>query len=179
MPADMIATAVLDTPIGPLSLLAHGDALVGAGFTGDPGELHARLHPSLRPFPLRRGELPWLVKPVRDYFDGDLTALDGLPVNQPGSAARQRLWAELRAVPAGTTISYTGLAQRAGSPRAVRAAGAACAANLIAPVIPCHRAVRTDGSLGGYYYGLARKEWLLRHEGARPDRHPAPLIRVT
>ena len=74
----------------------------------------------------------------------------------------------MRAVPAGTTISYAGLAERAGLTRAARAAGSACAANLIAPVVPCHRAVRTDGSLGGYYYGLARKEWLLRHEGAAP-----------
>ena len=166
MPADHITTAILDTPIGPLSLLAHGDALVGAGFTGDPGELHGRLHPSLRWIPLAAGELPWLVKPLRDYFDGDLTAPDSLPVHQPATASRERLWAELRAVPAGTTISYTGLAARAGIPRAARAAGSACAANLIAPVIPCHRALRTDGSLGGYYYGLARKEWLLRHEGA-------------
>lgn len=164
MPADMIATAILKTPVGPLSLLAHGDALVAAGFTGDPGTLQARLHPSLRPLPLAPGELPWLVKPVRDYFDGDLAALDGLPVNQPGTAARQRLWAEMRAVPAGTTISYAGLARRAGSPGAARAAGSACAANLIAPVIPCHRVLRSDGSLGGYYYGLACKEWLLRHE---------------
>ena len=166
MPADSIVTAILDTPIGPLSLLAHGDALVGAGFTGDPGELHARLHRSLRALPLVAGELPWLVKPLRDYFDGDLTAPDGLPVHQPATASRERLWAELRAVPAGATISYTGLATRAGIPRAARAAGSACAANLIAPVIPCHRVLRTDGSLGGYYYGLARKEWLLRHEGA-------------
>lgn len=166
MPADHITTAILDTPIGPLSLLAHGDALVGAGFTGDPGELHDRLHAWLRWLPLAAGELPWLVKPLRDYFDGDLTAPDSLPVHQPATASRERLWAELRAVPAGTTISYTGLAARAGIPRAARAAGSACAANLIAPVIPCHRALRTDGSLGGYYYGLARKEWLLRHEGA-------------
>ena len=166
MPADHITTAILDTPIGPLSLLAHGDALVGAGFTGDPGELHDRLHARLRSIPLAAGELPWLVKPLRDYFDGDLTAPDSLPVHQPATASRERLWAELRAVPAGTTISYTGLAARAGIPRAARAAGSACAANLIAPVIPCHRALRTDGSLGGYYYGLARKEWLLRHEGA-------------
>jgi methylated-DNA-[protein]-cysteine S-methyltransferase len=166
MPSGIIATAILDTPIGPLSVLAHGAALIGAGFTGDPGELRARLHPSLRLLPLAAAELPWLVKPLRDYFDGDLAAIDGLPVRQPATALRERLWARLRAVPAGTTISYAGLAARAGIPGAARAAGAACAANLVAPVVPCHRALRSDGSLGGYYYGLERKEWLLRHEGA-------------
>jgi methylated-DNA-[protein]-cysteine S-methyltransferase len=72
----------------------------------------------------------------------------------------------MRAVPAGAVLSYAALAARAGKPRASRAAGAACAANLVAPVIPCHRIVRADGSLGGYYYGLDRKAWLLRHEGA-------------
>jgi methylated-DNA-[protein]-cysteine S-methyltransferase len=165
MPAGTIATAILDTPIGPLSVLAHGAALVGAGFTGDPGELHARLHPSLRPLPLAEAELPWLVK-LRDYFDGDLAAIDELPVHQPATTLRERLWAWLRAVQAGTTISYADLAARAGIPGAARAAGAACAANLAAPVVPCHRALRSDGGLGGYYYGLERKEWLLRHEGA-------------
>jgi methylated-DNA-[protein]-cysteine S-methyltransferase len=166
MPSGSITTAILDTPAGPLSLLAHGEALVGAGFTGDPGELHARLHRSLRSLPLTAAELPWLVKPLRDYFDGDLAALDGLPVYQPATGSRERLWAQMRAVRPGTTISYTDLAARVGLPRtAARAAGAACAANLIAPVIPCHRVLRSDGSLGGYYYGLARKRWLLRHEG--------------
>jgi methylated-DNA-[protein]-cysteine S-methyltransferase len=93
-------------------------------------------------------------------------ALDGLQVHQPATALRQRLWAQLRAVRPGAPISYTVLAARAGIPGAARAAGAACAANLVAPVVPCHRALRSDGSLGGYYYGLARKEWLLRHEAA-------------
>jgi methylated-DNA-[protein]-cysteine S-methyltransferase len=167
MPSGTIAAAILDTPAGPLSLLAHGEALVGAGFTGDPGELHARLHRSLSPLPLTPAELPWLVKPLRDYFDGDLTALDALPVHQPATGSREQLWAQMRAVRPGTTISYTDLAARAGLPRtAARAAGAACAANLIAPVVPCHRVLRSDGSLGGYYYGLARKRWLLRHERA-------------
>jgi methylated-DNA-[protein]-cysteine S-methyltransferase len=166
MPAGTIATASLDTPIGPLSVLAHGTALVAAGFTGDPGELRARLHPRMRPLPLAAAELPWLVKPLHDYFDGDLPAIDGLPVHQPATVLRERLWARLRAVPAGTTISYAALAARAGIPGAARAAGAACAANLVAPVVPCHRALRSDGSLGGYYYGLERKQWLLHHEGA-------------
>ena len=166
MSADVITAATLDTPIGPLSLLAHGGALAASGFTGDPGELHARLHPALRALPLTAAELPWLVKPLRDYFDGDLAAPDTLLVEQHASAGRERLWAELRAVPAGATITYTVLAAQAGMPRAARAAGSACAANLIAPVIPCHRVIRTDGGLGGYYYGLSRKQWLLAHEGA-------------
>jgi methylated-DNA-[protein]-cysteine S-methyltransferase len=167
MPSGSVTAAILGTPVGPLSLLAHGEALVAAGFTGDPSELHARLQRPLLPLPLTAGELPWLVKPLRDYFEGDLTVLDGLPVHQPATGSRERLWAQMRAVRPGTTISYTDLATRVGLPAAAaRAAGAACAANLIAPVVPCHRVLRSDGSLGGYYYGLARKEWLLRHEGA-------------
>jgi methylated-DNA-[protein]-cysteine S-methyltransferase len=134
--------------------------------------MYARLAPPLRALPLdpaRPADLPWLASPVAAYFDGDLQALDTIPVGQPGPASRQRLWAALRAVPPGRTVSYTELAARAGNPRAPRAAGAACAYNLIAPVVPCHRALRSDGSLGGYYYGLDRKTWLLRHEGARPE----------
>lgn len=164
-----ILTTVLGTPVGPLSLLAQGDALVGAGFGDDPAALAARLHASLREAPLvpaRAKDLPWLSKPVRDYFDGNLAALDGLAVHQPAGPGRQRLWEQMRAIPAGATLSYTQLAARAGIPHAPRAAGAACAANLIAPVVPCHRVLRTDGTLGGYYYGLERKRWLLRHEGA-------------
>jgi methylated-DNA-[protein]-cysteine S-methyltransferase len=168
--SDSILATVLDTPAGPLSLLTKADTLVAAGFTGDPSQMFARLHPSVATAPLaaaRPEDLPWLVKPVRDYFDGDPAALDALPVRQPGTAGRQRLWARMRAIPAGTTLSYAQLADEVGlPPGAARAAGAACAANLIAPMVPCHRVLRTDGSLGGYYYGLPCKRWLLRHEGA-------------
>ncbi|MGP8001072.1 MAG: methylated-DNA--[protein]-cysteine S-methyltransferase [Streptosporangiaceae bacterium] len=169
---DPILSVVLDTPIGPLGLLAHDGRLVGGGFTAHPAELHTRLHRSLRGLPLRpapAGELPWLAKPVHSYFAGELQALDGIPVYQPGTPGRQALWAALRAVPPGRTVSYTELAARAGSPHAPRAAGAACALNLIAPVVPCHRAVGSSGRLTGYYYGVHRKAWLLRHEGARAD----------
>ena len=72
----------------------------------------------------------------------------------------------MRKVAPGTVISYSALARRAGSPAAIRAAGSACARNLIAVVIPCHRIVKTGGNLGSYAYGLNKKEWLLRHEGA-------------
>lgn len=169
MPEEILA-AVLDTPIGPLSLLAHGDRLIAGGFTPRPDEMYTRLHRSLSGLTLRQvaaADLPWLAKPMRDYFAGELTAMDGIPVRQPGSPGRQRLWAELRAVPPGQTVTYTELAAQAGSSHAPRAAGAACALNLIAPVVPCHRAVGSNGSLTGYYYGLDRKHWLLRHEGAQ------------
>ncbi|MBO0788689.1 MAG: methylated-DNA--[protein]-cysteine S-methyltransferase [Actinobacteria bacterium] len=166
MSSDLILATTVSTPIGPLSLLGRGDALVGGGFTADPGWLHARLRPALRALPLAPGELPWAVKPVRDYFDGDLSALDLVPVDQRSGPARERLWAELRRIRPGSPVTYTELARRAGSPLAIRAAGGACASNLVAPVVPCHRVVRTDGSLGGYLYGLDKKRWLLSHESA-------------
>lgn len=170
-PATVVLAMIVDTPIGPLSLLAQNGRLIAGGFTADPAVMHARLPPALRVLPLEGAgpaELPWLGRRAAAYFDGDLRALDAIPVSQPGPPSRQRLWAALRAVPPGRTVSYTQLATQAGNPRAPRAAGAACAYNLIAPVVPCHRALRSDGSLGGYYYGLDRKAWLLRHEGARP-----------
>ena len=165
-----VLATVLDTPIGPLSLLAQA-WLIAGGFTADPAVMHARLAVPLRALPLEPADpadLPWLATPLAAYFGGDVRALDAIPVYQPGPPSRQRLWAALRAVPPGRTVSYTQLAAQAGNPRAPRAAGAACAFNLIAPVVPCHRALRSDGTLGGYYYGLDRKTWLLRHEGARP-----------
>jgi methylated-DNA-[protein]-cysteine S-methyltransferase len=169
MTGPVLAT-VLATPAGELSLLAHDGTLVGAGFTADPASIQERLEPALRVAELRPaadGDLAWLEKPMRDYFDGDLTAPDQLPVRQPGGPGRQRMWRLMREVPAGCTITYTQLAALAGQPQAPRTAGAACAANLIAPVIPCHRILREDGSLGGYYYGLPVKQWLLRHEGGQ------------
>ena len=105
------------------------------------------------------------VEALTAYAAGDLTALDGVPVRQPGGPFMQRAWIELRGVKAGETDSYAGLAIRAGSPKAVRAAGQACATNKVAPFVPCHRILRTDGSLGGYAYGLPVKEALLVHEG--------------
>ena len=103
---------------------------------------------------------------IKDYFDGDLSALGGIKVRQPGAEFSQEVWKVMRKIPAGKTWSYSDLASRAGSPNAVRAAGTACARNLIAPIVPCHRVVKTGGALGNYGYGLEIKHWLLRHEGA-------------
>ncbi|GII82662.1 putative methylated-DNA:protein-cysteine methyltransferase [Sphaerisporangium siamense] len=163
-----IDAQVLPTPVGPLSLLVRGDVLVAAGFTADPGEMFARLSPALKVLPLRVvDDLGKPAEAVRNYFDGDLFALDAVLAEQPGTPTRQRLLTALRAVPAGTTVSYAQLAERAGLPRTgARAAGSACAQNLIAPFVPCHRVLPQVGGFGGYYYGPHVKEWLLKHERA-------------
>ncbi|GAA4231822.1 methylated-DNA-[protein]-cysteine S-methyltransferase [Streptosporangium album] len=164
----MIEAQTLPTPTGPLALLAHEGTIVAAGFTADPHEMFVRLSPRLQAHGLTRVEdLGHAAQAVRDYLDGDLAALDKVEVEQPGTPTRHRLLTALREVPAGTTISYAELAERAGLPRtAARAAGSACAQNLIAPFVPCHRILPSTGGFGGYYYGTPVKRWLLTHEKA-------------
>jgi AraC family transcriptional regulator of adaptative response/methylated-DNA-[protein]-cysteine methyltransferase len=87
-----------------------------------------------------------------------------LPIDVKGTAFQQAVWDALRAIPAGETRSYKEIAAAAGKPGAVRAAGSACGDNNLAVLIPCHRVLRSDGSLGGYAYGLERKERLLERE---------------
>ncbi|NQU70706.1 MAG: bifunctional DNA-binding transcriptional regulator/O6-methylguanine-DNA methyltransferase Ada [Rhodospirillales bacterium] len=87
-----------------------------------------------------------------------------LPLDVRGTAFQQRVWQALRQIPAGSTTSYTDIAERIGSPKAVRAVAQACAANSIAVAIPCHRVVRKDGTLSGYRWGVERKRMLLDRE---------------
>lgn len=155
-----IAATTLTTPAGDLALLTRDDVVVAAGFASI-AELAARLDPEDITV---RADLGFLSGTVAAYFNGDLHALDDLPVSQPGGDFHQAAWKVMREVKPGETVSYAELATRAGNPAAVRAAGSACARNLIAPIVPCHRVVRTGGALGGYYYGLPTKEWLLAHE---------------
>lgn len=158
---DAVLVTTVPSPTGDLALLVHDDVVVAAGF-GTPEEQHARLR---TPPPLRRvNDLGPFSAALSAYFDGNLTAMDDLPVHQPGGPFRQAAWKVMREIAPGTTITYAELAARAGSPLAARAAGSACAINLIAPIVPCHRVLRGGGALGGYAYGLSRKEWLLAHE---------------
>lgn len=92
-----------------------------------------------------------------------------LPLDIRGTAFQQRVWQVLREIPAGSTISYSELAERVGAPRAVRAVASACAANVLAVAVPCHRVVRLDGSLSGYRWGIERKRELLTRERAHPE----------
>lgn len=161
-----IDTTTMDTPAGPLSVLAGPDgAIRAAGFTADPESLLPLVHPSLRG-PLRQhADLGPVTAAVHAYLAGELTAIDGVPVTQhSGGAFQTHAWIVLRDVKPGEPITYTGYAALAGRPAAVRAAAAACARNAVALFVPCHRVLRTDGTLGGYRYGLAVKKWLLGHE---------------
>jgi methylated-DNA-[protein]-cysteine S-methyltransferase len=158
-----VHAATMTTPVGELALLVQDDALVAAGFT-DVLDQYRRMETD---DPLvRTDDLGPFTAALTAYFDGDVDAMADLPVHQPGGSFRQAAWKVMREVPAGEVISYAELAARSGSPGAVRAAGSACAQNRIAPIVPCHRIVRTGGTLGGYYYGLPVKEWLLAHEAA-------------
>ena len=87
-----------------------------------------------------------------------------LELEPVGTPLQRRVWAALRTVPAGTTVSYAAIARRIGRPEAVRAVANACAANRLAIAIPCHRVVRSDGALSGYRWGVQRKRWLLDRE---------------
>jgi methylated-DNA-[protein]-cysteine S-methyltransferase len=154
------------TPIGLLYLIADQQILLAAGFTGFE-DLIPRLSPedSIREIKLVT-EIPVISELISDYFNGDTSALNSIKVRQPGAPFYQSVWKEMRKVPVGKTWSYSDLAKRAGSASAVRAVGSACSSNLIAAIVPCHRIVKSGGSLGNYAYGVEVKEWLLKHEGA-------------
>ena len=101
---------------------------------------------------------------VSAYFAGDLAAIDPLVTATGGTPFQRRIWAALRQVPAGGTISYGALAATIGRPSASRAVGLANGANPVAIIVPCHRIIGSSGALTGYGGGLARKRWLIDHE---------------
>jgi AraC family transcriptional regulator, regulatory protein of adaptative response / methylated-DNA-[protein]-cysteine methyltransferase len=113
--------------------------------------------------------LDQLAKQLDEYFAGTRRTFD-LPVIAPGTPFQERVWAALREIPSGETISYEELAARAGRPGAQRAAGTANGANRVAIVIPCHRVIRKTGKVGNYGGGRWRKEWLLDLERGMADR---------
>ncbi len=155
-----MATLTMRTPAGPFTIIAAGDSVLAAGFTADEAELL----PLMSTTP-SDADVDTIAKTVHAYFDGDLTAIDAVPVHQPTNGPFLALaWRVLREIPGGTQVTYREFATRAGRPQAIRAAGAACARNAAALFVPCHRVLRTDGSLGGYRWGLEVKKFLLAHE---------------
>ena len=151
-------------PVGPLRLYFTDRGLAALEFAGDGASLAAgaRRAPA-SPQAAHRGRLNGSLSA---YFDGVPTDFAALTLDPRGTPFQLRVWQELRRIPWGQTISYGELARRVGNPKASRAVGQANAVNPIPLIVPCHRVIAADGSLGGYSSGLDRKRWLLRHEGA-------------
>jgi methylated-DNA-[protein]-cysteine S-methyltransferase len=156
----------LATPIGNLNLIADQDILLAANLSNLKA-LKESLGADDAAHEIKSvAKIPVITDLINDYFAGDISALNSIQVRQPGAPFSQAAWKAMKKVKPGAVISYADLAERAGSPAAVRAAGSACAKNAIVLIVPCHRIVKTGGALGNYAYGLSMKEWLLRHEGA-------------
>jgi methylated-DNA-[protein]-cysteine S-methyltransferase len=164
----VVELETIDSPVGALTVAAHGGKVCLVHFGADGPAVRASLAAWYPGAAVEKGRNPGGAAHVlRRYFDGDLGSLDEVDVELHGTPFQQRVWMALRGVAAGTTTSYANLAARVGSPTAVRAVGAANGANPVAIVLPCHRIIGSNGSLTGYGGGLDRKRWLLQHERAR------------
>lgn len=165
---------LMDSPIGPLTLIADGDTLVGVDLHGHHGEDSGVVRHLARHLERKHGALTFTphadaagaASRLRAYFAGDIDALAQQPVRTYGTDFQCEIWRALTTIPAGTTWTYAHLAQAVGRPQAVRAAGAANGANPVSLFVPCHRVIGADGTLWGYGGGLERKAWLLNHEKA-------------
>jgi AraC family transcriptional regulator, regulatory protein of adaptative response / methylated-DNA-[protein]-cysteine methyltransferase len=160
----VIRWAIADTTLGKMLLAATEKGICRLSFDEDEAELHRR-------FP--RAEITPGGADFTDLVKRAVAAVDhpaqmpSLPLDVQGTAFQQAVWAELQRIPPGETRTYAQIAMAVGKPKAVRAAGTANGANNVAVLIPCHRVIRTDGSMGGYAYGIDRKEKLLAMEGVK------------
>ena len=168
-----IRYVLADSSLGPMLIAGTDKGLCRISFDEDEAELRRRFpHADIRP---ADDAFAALAQRVVDLTDNPARAAN-LPVDVRGTAFQQSVWEALRAIPPGETRTYKDIAAAVGRPGAVRAAGSACGDNVLAVLVPCHRVLRSDGGLGGYAYGLARKEKLLEREGKleRPRTTPSP-----
>lgn len=157
----------LKTPIGPALMVVDAKGMLRAFDWEDHADrIKQLLRLQYRAVDLKEAPAP---KEARTafwhYFDGDLDALKAIGWRIAGTPFQQKVWNALPRIPAGTTMTYGALAAQLGAPNAMRAVGHANGSNPISVVIPCHRLIGANGSLVKYGSGLARKRWLLRHEG--------------
>lgn len=157
-----IRTTVLGEPF---TVLTVDDVVVASGWTDDLDELCALVHPRLRPAVITGGDLPTVLDALRRYDDGDLAAVDAVAVAQRSNGALlETAWAELRRVEPGRPLSYRDFAARFGRENGGRVGAQACSRNAAALFVPCHRIQRSDGSMGGFRYGIELKRRLQAHE---------------
>ena len=156
----------ISTPDGTLIVVADAaDRLLAAGWSSDAKAVVGRIHPSLRPTAWDAA-FTAAGAAARAYYDGDLAAIDSVEVRQHGTPMQLAGWAALRRITPGKPLSYSEFAIELGSPSAVRAAASICARNAPALFVPCHRVLRSDGSLGGFAWGIDVKRALLAREAA-------------
>ena len=157
-----IRYAIVDTVLGSMLLAATDRGICRLSFDEDESELRDRF-PNATIDPGGAAMADLVNSAVAAVADP--AHMPTLPLDVAGTAFQQAVWDELRRIPPGETRSYAQIAAAVGKPDAVRATGSANGANSVAVLIPCHRVIRTDGSLGGYAYGLERKRELLKREG--------------
>lgn len=162
-----IGYALANTSLGKV-LVASTDRGVSAVYLGETEKtLVEALHKEYPRAEIERsvsGNDRWLGEIVR-RVEGSAPSLE-LPLDVQATAFQRRVWQELQKIPRGTTRTYTQVAKALGKPRSVRAVARACATNPVSIVVPCHRVIRTDGTLAGYRWGLQRKQKLLEREAA-------------
>ncbi|KIC64690.1 methylated-DNA--[protein]-cysteine S-methyltransferase [Pseudarthrobacter phenanthrenivorans] len=157
----------LSTPDGPFTILATEGVVLASGWTAGLPELAGQVHPALRPDAVEEvADLGGISAAVEAFYAGDPAPAMAVPVRQRSGPFRAHAWDVLRQVKPGAPVTYSEYAALAGNPKAVRAAASACAFNAAALFVPCHRVIRTDGSLGGFRWGLRVKESLLAREAA-------------
>jgi methylated-DNA-[protein]-cysteine S-methyltransferase len=156
----------MNTPLGGAMLIVDRSGALRMFFWEEQAETWTRVFHRTHPGAtlVHQGDPFGHLSTLTRYFDGEIAALDRMPVAPSGTPFQRKVWSALRTIEGGTTLSYGGLARRIDEPRAVRAVGLANARNPIGLVVPCHRVVGSDGTLTGYSGGLARKRWLLEHE---------------
>jgi len=160
-----IKFAVGETSLGAILVASSKKGVAAILLGDDPDELVRNLQDRFPNADLigADGDYESLVARVVGFVEAPRIGLD-LPLDIRGTAFQQRVWHALQEIPVGETVSYVEIAERIGSPEAVRAVAGACAANNLAVAIPCHRVVRNDGSLSGYAWGVERKRMLLDRE---------------
>ncbi|WP_104118262.1 methylated-DNA--[protein]-cysteine S-methyltransferase [Arthrobacter sp. B1805] len=163
-------TTTLDTPDGAFTVIEAEGAVLSSGWTDLASDLIGQIHPTIRgrSFDAASSSVQPIVDAVSRYYDGDFGAIDAVRVVQVSGPFRAHAWDVLRTVEPGSPVTYLQYAERTGSPSAVRAAAGACAKNAAALFVPCHRIIRTDGTLGGFRWGLHVKQRLLDREAGRP-----------
>ncbi len=155
----------MSTPDGPFTIIAREGTVLASGWTAGPGELTGQIHADLLPDGYEEvADLGPISAAVESFYAGEPDLAMTIPVLQKSGPFRSHAWDVLRTVAPGSPVTYTEYAELSGNSKAVRAAASACAFNAAALFVPCHRVVRTDGSLGGFRWGLAIKERLLARE---------------